>query len=91
MPSDFLLVAPEETEGDLRGRNLALMMAYTVYKHGICPHCGYPREVCGNEERFEVQTRFCYAKGAVDEATASEVKPEPGELKVPVYQPPVQL
>ena len=94
MPSDFL-IDQQAVEGDLRGRNLELMLAFTVHKRALCPHCGYPREVCRNEERFKAQEEFCYAKAAVDEAGEEAQKApggaEHGLLHVPVYQPPVEI
>ena len=72
-------------------RDRQLEVAYTVHRAGLCPHCGYPREVCGALERFEAQVRFCYAKAAVDQAQEDTKAPEPGQFWVPVYQPPVEI
>lgn len=88
-------MVPDSAEGDVRGRNLILMHAFTMHKRGLCPHCGYPREVCRNEERFKAQKEYCYAKAAVDQADEEAQKTpggaDHGLLHVPVYQPPVEI
>lgn len=76
-------------EGDLRSRNLRLMMAYTVHKRGLCPKCGYPRSVCRSQGGFTAQREVCHASAVVEERQAEEQKrkdPAHGVMWVPVKQ-----
>lgn len=71
------------------------MLAWTLYQRGLCPHCGYPREVCRSVERFEAKEEYCFAKAAVEQAErdarGKDGETEPGLLHVPVYQEPVEI
>lgn len=74
-------------EGDVRSRNLMLMMAYTVHKRGLCPKCGYPREVCRRESTFSAQREVCYASAVVEAQQEEEQKrkdPAHGVMWLPV-------
>ena len=71
-----------------------LMMAYTVHKRGLCPKCGYPREVCRREATFSAQREVCYASAVVEERQAEEQKrkdPARGVMWLPVKHETVDI
>lgn len=93
MPSDFL-VPQERVIGDIRSRNLRMMMAYTVHKRGLCPKCGYPRAVCRSQSGFEAQREVCHATAVVEarQEEAQKAKAsEHGVMWIPVKQGEVQV
>ncbi|KUG58984.1 hypothetical protein [Nesterenkonia jeotgali] len=74
--------------GDLRGRNLDLMMAHTMHQRSLCPQCGYPKAVCRSEERFEAQREVCHASAVVEAQRAEAQKndvPDYGAIYLPTY------
>ncbi|GAA1450479.1 hypothetical protein GCM10009618_02680 [Nesterenkonia lacusekhoensis] len=84
-----MVADPGAVEGDLRGRNLRLMMAYTVHKRGLCPKCGYPRSVCRSGGSFQAQREVCHASAVVEEKQEQAQKssiPDHGVMWMPVKQ-----
>lgn len=86
MPSDFL-VLQEGILGDIRSRNLMMMVAYTLHKQGLCQNCGYPRDVCRSSTGFEAQQDVCHATAAVDEAKEAERKSETPTVHGAIWSP----
>ena len=64
------------------------MLAFTIHKRGLCPKCGYPREVCRSQDGFTAQRDVCHASAAVEEAQEQARKdndPDHGVMWVPVF------
>ena len=74
------------------GRDRVLMVAYTVYSDQLCPNCGYPRSLCRAAERFKVKEEYCFASAAVEKARKEDSRDDDfGLIRIPEYQPPVEL
>ncbi|WP_460689009.1 hypothetical protein [Nesterenkonia suensis] len=84
-----------QADEDATSRNRVGMLAWTLYRRGLRPHSGYPRDVCRSEERAEAQRKYCFAEAAVAQAErysrGKDGATEPGLLHVPVYQSPVEI
>lgn len=53
------------------------MHAWTLYRAGLCPECGRPRDVC-ESGTWEVQTRVCGPTAAAEKWRAENKDPVPG-------------
>lgn len=68
-----------------------LAEAYQKYLNGLCPQCGMPRYLCGNDSndiQYHLREDYCAAKAAVDErrsrdSKAKDYEPPFGVVLVP--------
>lgn len=71
-PSSFLGGA-----GGWTDRDRLIIYAWTLYRAGLCPECGRPRQVC-ETGAWEVETRVCGPTAAAERWRKDNTKPEPG-------------
>lgn len=54
-----------------------IMEAYQIFLGELCPQCGQPRYICGNESndiQFRVHEEYCSAKAAIDKREEANTK-----------------